>query len=74
MGLIFGELFLEFSKAQSSGYVIDQWFPGEGRSGREELQRGTKKALLVVDMVIILITVMISRVYTYVKTDQIVQF
>ena len=52
----------------------DQWFPREGRSGQEELQRGPKKLLAEMNMVIILIMVMISQVYTYVKTGQIMHF
>lgn len=46
---------------------------GWGR-GKDELQRGTKELLEVMEMFIILIVVMISQVYTYVKTDQTVHF
>ena len=52
----------------------NQWLPREGRSGQEELQRGTKKHLAGMDMVIILTMVMNSQVYTYVKADQIMHF
>ena len=52
----------------------NQWLPREGKSRQEELQRDTKKLLAGVDMVIILIMVMISQVYTHIKADQIMHF
>lgn len=42
-----------------------------GRIEREWLQRGRRKLLGVMDMLIILIVVMALRVYEYVKTHQI---
>lgn len=60
--------------SQSTVTEDNQWLPREGRSGQEELQRGTKKHLAGMDMVIILTMVMNSQVYTYVKADQIMHF
>lgn len=45
-----------------------------GRSGREGLQWGSRKLFGVINMFIILIVVVVivSRMYTYVKTQEIV--
>ena len=45
-----------------------------GRKGKERLQRGMTKLLEVMDMFAILIMVIVSCLYTYVKTYQIVYF
>lgn len=47
---------------------------GYQETGWGELQRGTRIPLEVRNMSIILISVMVSQVYTYVKTHQIVHF
>ena len=43
---------------------------GAGRSGRENLQRGTRKVLGVINMFIILFVVLISWVYADDKTKK----
>lgn len=54
----------------------DQWLFGDkiGRGGKEALQRGMKKLFRVMGMFAILIVVMVSCLYTYVKTYQTVYF
>lgn len=47
---------------------------GEAGGGRDRLQRDRRKLGRVMDMVIILIVVVVSRVYIYVKIYQIVHF
>lgn len=52
-----------------------QWLPGdwEERLGKNGLQRGTSKLFWVKDMFTVLTVVMVSKMYTYVKIQQIVQ-
>lgn len=47
---------------------------GNKKSKREEFQRGLRKLLGVTETFIILTVVMISQMYTYVKTHPIVEF
>ena len=46
----------------------------EGRAGRMGFLRKMQTFLRVMDMFVILIVVMVSQVYTYVKTYQILHF
>lgn len=52
----------------------DECFPGEGRKEREEGYKEAQGNLRVMNMFIILIMVLISWVYTYVKIYQVVHF
>lgn len=47
---------------------------GEVGMKRGKRQRGTRKPMRVMDILIMLITVMVSQLYTYIKFDQIVDF
>lgn len=46
---------------------------GEDTGARERLQKGRRKLLGMTDMFIVLFVVMVSQLYTYVKTYQIIR-
>lgn len=68
--ILYDSIYINFQKLQTplQRKKANQWFPGGwGRSG---LQRGKRKLLRVTSKFIILIVVIISQVYIYVKTYQ----
>ena len=53
-------------KTKLQGAKSDQWFPGIGGGGHS----GTKKSFGVIEMFYILIVVVITQIYTFVKTHR----
>lgn len=53
----------------------DQWFPEDGDGkGKDGLQRDMRKLQWLVDMFIMLIVMMVSQVYSYVKTYLVIHY